>query len=62
VLVLLVDSIEFESNSHHLYLSAEKYIFEQPMVEYISLIFLEGCVEMYPVKVRGVKDWPMPRN
>jgi len=37
-------------------------MFRQPMVEYHSLILSEGCVEMDPVKVAGVCDWPTPRN
>jgi len=28
------------------------------MVEYLGLILLEGCIEMDPVKVAGVHDWP----
>src|SRR5882724_7336033 len=32
------------------------------MVEYLGLILLEGRVEMDPVKVAGVCDWPTPRN
>jgi len=47
---------------HHLHLKAEKCTFEQPMVEYLSLILLEGHIEMDPVKVTGVWDWPVPRN
>src|SRR5882724_8351730 len=47
---------------HQLYLKAEKCTFGQPMVEYLRLILLEGCVEMDPVKVAGICDWPTPRN
>src|SRR5882724_4291166 len=32
------------------------------MVEYLGLILSEGCMEMDPVKVAGVRDWPTPRN
>src|SRR5882724_13314376 len=32
------------------------------MVEYLGLILLEGRVEMDPVKVAGICDWPTPRN
>ena len=32
------------------------------MVEYLSLILSEGRMEMDPVKVAGVRDWPTPRN
>src|SRR5467141_3687982 len=47
---------------HRLYLKAEKCTFRQPTVEYLGLILLEGRVEMDPVKVAGVRDWPTPRN
>jgi len=49
-------------HKHRLYLKAEKCMFGQPMVEYLSLILLEGCIEIYPVKVASVRDWPTPRN
>ena len=32
------------------------------MVEYLSLILLEGHIEMDPIKVASVCDWPTPRN
>src|SRR5882724_8896571 len=47
---------------HHLYLKVEKCTFEQPTVKYLSLILSEGCMEMDPVKVAGVRDWLTPRT
>jgi len=41
-------------HKHCLYLKVEKCTFEQPMVEYLSLILSEGHMEMDPVKVAGV--------
>ena len=32
------------------------------MVKYLGLILSEGHVEMDPVKVPGVWDWPVPMN
>jgi len=49
-------------HKHRLYLKVEMCTFEQPMVEYLSLILSEGHMEMDPVKVAGVRDWPTPRN
>src|SRR5882724_9291447 len=40
---------------HRLYLKTEKCILEQLRVKYLSLILSEGCIEMDPVKVAGVK-------
>src|SRR5467141_3450881 len=48
--------------NHRLYLKAKKCTFGQPTVEYLSLILSEGCIEMDPVKVAGICDWPTPRN
>ena len=31
-------------------------------MEYLGLILLEGHVEMDPVKIAGVQDWPTPKN
>jgi len=49
-------------HKHQLYLKAKKCTFGQPTVEYLRLIFSEGRVEMDPVKVAGVHDWPTLRN
>ena len=32
------------------------------MVEYLGLVLSKGCVEMDPVKIAGVQDWPTPKN
>src|SRR5882724_1566036 len=47
---------------HRLYLKVEKCIFEQPRVKYLGLILSEGHIEMDPVKVAGIQDWPTPKN
>ena len=44
---------------HKLYLWKEKCKFEQMCIEYLGLIISEGKVEMDPVKVQGVTEWPM---
>ena len=58
IIVRVLDILQ----KHRLYLKAEKCIFKQPRVEYLSLILSEGHVEMDPVKVAGIQDWPTPRN
>ena len=45
-----------------LYLKAEKCSFQCSRVEYLSLILSEGCIEMDPVKIAGVKEWPIPKS
>jgi len=47
---------------HWLYLRAKKCTFGQMTVEYLSLILLEGHVEMDPVKVAGIHDWQTLRS
>src|SRR5882724_58258 len=47
---------------HQLYLKSKKCTFGQPTVEYLRLILSEGRVEMDPVKVAGICDWPTLRN
>ena len=32
------------------------------MVEYLGIVLSEGQVEMDPVKITGVRDWPMLKN
>ncbi|KAG5728560.1 hypothetical protein E4T56_gene19654 [Termitomyces sp. T112] len=47
---------------HQLYLKLEKCKFEQTQIEYLGLIILHGTVEMDPVKVAGMAEWPEPKN
>ena len=48
--------------AHKLYLQKEKCEFEQTCIEYLRLIISEGKVEMDPVKVQGVTEWPTPKS
>lgn len=43
-----------------LFLRADKCDFEQTKVEYLGVVISEGKIEMDPVKVSGVRDWPTP--
>jgi hypothetical protein len=47
---------------HKLYLRPEKCEFEKVRIEYLSIIISHNKVEMDPVKISGVADWPMPSN
>ena len=47
---------------HWLYLKAKQCLFECPSVEYLGLILSEGCVEMDPIKIAGIRDWPTLKN
>ncbi len=47
---------------HRLFLKPEKCRFEQTRIEYLGLVISENQVEMDPVKIRGVVDWPVPKK
>ena len=49
-------------HTHKLYLKHEKCKFKQTRIEYLGLIISEDSIEMDPVKVAGVAQWPALQN
>jgi hypothetical protein len=47
---------------HKLYLQPEKCEFKKTKIEYLGVIISHNKVEMDPVKIAGVTDWPTPSN
>ena len=47
---------------NQLFLKPDKCEFEQTKVEYLGVIISYNSVEMDPVKVMGVAEWPVPNN
>ena len=47
---------------HRLFLKPSKCEFERTRVEYLGVIISHNSVEMDPVKIAGVADWPAPTN
>ena len=45
---------------NNLFLKPEKCVFGATTVEFVGLVISEGKVEMDPVKIAGVKEWPTP--
>ena len=45
---------------NHLYLKPDKCIFEVQRVEFLGLILSENQVEIDPIKIEGVWNWPSP--
>jgi hypothetical protein len=47
---------------HKLYLRPEKCEFEKTRIKYLGVIISHTKVEMDPVKIAGVVDWPTLSN
>ena len=47
---------------HKLFLHLEKYEFHRKQIEYLGLVISENKVEMNPIKVTGICDWPTLEN
>ena len=47
---------------HHLYLWHEKCKFEKTRIEYLSVIISHNKVEMDPVKITSIAEWPTTTN
>jgi len=47
---------------HKLFLHPEKCEFHRKQIKYLGLVILENKVEMDPMKVAGVRDWPTLEN
>ena len=47
---------------HRLYLKAKKCSFKCSTVEYLGLVLSEGRIEMDPIKITGIWEWPTPKN
>jgi hypothetical protein len=47
---------------HDLYLKLEKCEFEKEEIEYLGVIIGQNKIQMDPGKLKGIADWPVPRN
>jgi len=47
---------------HKLFLHPEKCEFYWKQIEYLGLVISENKIAMDPVKVAGVREWPIPEN
>ena len=47
---------------HDLYLKPEKCVFDQKRIEFLGVILEDRTMQMDPVKVKGIADWPPPGN
>jgi Reverse transcriptase (RNA-dependent DNA polymerase) len=54
----ILDKLE----ENDLYLKPEKCKFEKEEIEYLGVIIGQNHLRMDPKKLKGVADWPIPRN
>src|SRR5271163_3064046 len=47
---------------HDLYLKPKKCEFKKEKIEYLGMIIQQGKISMDPVKLGGIKDWPIPTS
>src|SRR5882757_9259497 len=54
----ILDKLE----KHDLYLKPEKCVFAQRRIEFLGVVLEGNTIQMDPTKVKGVEEWPLPRN
>jgi hypothetical protein len=47
---------------HDLYLKPKKCKFEKEEIKYLGVIVGQNKIQMDPGKLKGIVDWPVPRN
>ena len=45
---------------HDLYLKPAKCKFHADSIDYLGVILERGVIHMDPIKISGIKEWPMP--
>jgi hypothetical protein len=48
------------AKEHDLYFKPEKCVFHAPSIDYLGVIIEKGMTRMDPVKIAGIKNWPIP--
>jgi len=43
-------------------LQSKKYLFHQTKIDYLSIVISEGSVEINPTKIKGILEWPKPKD
>jgi hypothetical protein len=47
---------------HELYLKTEKCEFETQKLEYLGVIITPDSIQMDSIKLKGIKEWPVPKT
>ena len=58
----ITDMVLWRLRKHKLFLKLDKCEFEQQCIEYLGLIISEGKIEMDPVKMARVAEWPTSQS
>jgi hypothetical protein len=58
----ITDMVLQRLRKHKLYLKLDKCEFKQQCIEYLRLIISKGKIEMNPVKMARVVEWPTPQS
>jgi hypothetical protein len=48
--------------NNDLYFKLEKCVFHATSIDYLGVILEKGVTRMDPIKILGIKDWPMPKT
>ena len=48
------------AKDNDLYFKPEKCVFHASRIDYLGVILEKGMIRMDPVKIEGIKNWPMP--
>jgi hypothetical protein len=48
--------------NNDLYFKPEKCVFHATSIDYLGVILEKGVTRMDPIKIAGIKDWPMPKT
>jgi hypothetical protein len=55
-----VRDVLWVAKEHDLYFKPEKCVFHAPSIDYLGVIIEKGMTHMDPVKIAGIKNWPIP--
>jgi hypothetical protein len=47
---------------HKLYLKTKKCKFKTQRLEYLGVIITPDSIQMDPIKLKGIKEWPVPKT
>jgi len=58
---IIIDVLKILKNNK-LLVQTKKYLFHQKRIDYLRVIISKDSVEVDPMKIKRVTDWPEPSN